>query len=319
MKRCSGIVACVLIAVAGFGAAQFWNDEGSSKEWSTTAANWFGGSVWLNGNHAFFTGKDGEAAGTVIEVAGPVEVAGMTFETNGYQVVKLDNSALLTISGSPAMLSVTGNKSSEAAINLPMGGSGGVTKGGVGTLVLGANNDYTGVTTISQGILKMSPNNNHALGATGAGNHTVILPGGSLDINGAIPSPTYNSQEVLYLSGDGPDGMGALRNTGTKMMNSGFTAGITLQGDTALWTPSRIDIRSVISGNGYTLTKNGASELAVGSAVRNCKVVINEGTYTYMHGEALGSSDYDTILNGGYLRTWGSHTISERIICNGGG
>jgi len=38
-----------------------------------------------------------------------------------------------------------------------------------------------------------------------------------------------------------------------------------------------------------------------------------------MHGSALGSTDYETVMNGGNLQSYGSaYTLSERITCNGG-
>jgi autotransporter-associated beta strand protein len=74
-----------------------------------------------------------------------------------------------------------------------------------------------------------------------------------------------------------------------------------------------------VTGNGYTLTKNGGSELAVNVAVNNCKIIINSGQYTFMNALALGSTDFVTVMNSGNLQSYGgNYTLNERITCNGG-
>ena len=118
----------------------------------------------------------------------------------------------------------------------------GISKGGLGTLILSGNNTYTGSTTITSGTIKLgvagtSPNG--PLGATAAG--TTVNSGAVLDLNGFNLATT----EALTINGTGISNNGALTNSsltgatwqGTILLNSatsnyiGTTGGnITLTG-----------------------------------------------------------------------------------------
>jgi autotransporter-associated beta strand protein len=82
-----------------------------------------------------------------------------------------------------------------------------LVKTGLGTLVLSGNNTYTGTTTVSQGVLKITHPN--ALGATGAGQGTTVADGARLELSGGI---TVN--EPITIAGHG-GWSGALRSTGS--------------------------------------------------------------------------------------------------------
>jgi autotransporter-associated beta strand protein len=312
MNMTGWFAVCAGLCVVAQAAEQVWNENGEDNVWSLSAPNWDAGVPWTDGSTAVFSGTGG-----VVEVSGAVAAAGMTFLTNGYVIADADGDGALTLAGAPSLFAVV-NAGETGTVSEVIGGSGGLTKTGPGVLQLLTNNAYAGVTTVSQGILRMGPRCPNSLGATGAGNGTVIQNGAALDVNGAMPQG-FNSAESLSLSGAGPDGGGALINRGGGTLNAGFTSGVTLLGDTTVGCFSRIDIRSTWIGNDYTLTKIGGAELAVGGAVSNCAVVINAGNYTYMHIGALGGSDFDTTLNGGSLRSYGDFTCTERLICNGGG
>jgi len=305
-----GAALCAALAGGVWAADQVWLDAGVSEAWNLADLNWDGGAAWVNGNSAVFSG-----AGETVNVDDAISVAGIAFQTNGYVIADADGNGTLTLAGAPSVFSA--ESGATGAVTEVVAGSGGLTMSGAGALLLAATNTYAGETRVTQGVLRMGPGCPNALGATGTGNGTVVLPGAALDINGATPQ-NLNSAEPLFLSGAGPDGQGALVNRGAGCMNSGFTGGVTLQGDTTVGCFSRIDVRSTWSGGGYTLTKGGSSELAVGYPVNNCRIVINAGNYTYMHASALGGADFDTTLNGGGLRSWEGHTVTERLICNGG-
>ena len=314
------------LAVAAFACAagaedQVWNDGGADNVWSTNAANWDAGAMWTNGNSAVFAGAGGTLLGETIDIAATVTVANVTFLTNNYVIADTNADGSLSFVGGPSVIAVS-HASDTAVIGAAIRG-GGFTKTGPGTLQLKGTNTYTGVTTVSAGTLKLNFNTPDALGAVGTGNHTVVADGATLDFNGCyvqvVNSTFFGRDEDLIVSGSGVGGLGALVNSGASIVNNGFR-GLTLVGNTVIGGSGRIDLRStgVYCGNGYTLTKIGSCEFAVGCPVTNSPIIINDGIYTIQTDAALGGSDYPTTLNGGKLMSWASHTISERLIVNGG-
>jgi autotransporter-associated beta strand protein len=271
--------------------------------------------VWTNNNSAVFTGAGGTITGETVDVSATVTVVNVSFQTNGYVVADADGDGTFTLTGGGNVIAVS-NASDTAVVGAAIGGCG-FKKMGNGVLQLTGANTFTGTLTVAQGTLRLNKFAFAALGATGTGNDTVVSNGATLDLCGAY-TDGYSRAENLYLSGSGVNGQGALVNTGRGLMNSGLSGITTLLGDTTINCPNRIDFRNTVNGNTYTLTKNGASELAVGVAVNNCKVIINNGNYTYMNALALGGADYDTTMNGGNLRSYGSYKVTERLFCNGG-
>jgi autotransporter-associated beta strand protein len=298
------------LCFAARAAEQVWNENGEDNVWSASAPNWDAGVPWTDGGTAVFSGTGG-----VVEVSGAVMAAGMTFLTNGYVIADADGDGALTLSGAPGTIAVQG-AGSTGIVAEAIAGSGGFTKTGDGVLQLATNNTYAGVTTVSQGILRLGPLCPNALGATGTGNGTVVAEGATLDLNGA-----YNgvaTTEAFAAAGSGVNGLGAIVNTGLDHVNRS-TGALTLQGDTVIGGPRRIDINDIV-GNGYTLVKRGTHQLCVRN-LQNAAVVIDEGQYTILSdNRALGgTTPGDTIINGsGNLNCWGTLNVSERIVFNGG-
>ena len=315
-KRLLGIVAAGAV-FAGVASAdiQTWNDSGPSGNWSTNEANWAGGTVWTNGNSAVFTGGGG--LGKTVDIAATVTVANVTFQTNGYVIADVNKDGSLSVAGSPSVLTVV-NAGDTGTVSAAIGGSGGIIKAGNGTLNLTATNTYSGTTIVSNGILRLAPGILQGLGATGTGNETVVAAGATLDVNSAFSGPV---NEDFTIQGTGVGGIGAFINTGpTDYYNVGYR-NLTLAGDATIGVYRRFDMSGsgTYTGNGYTLTKVGAAEIAVTRSVNNSPIVINAGTYTIQTGGALGSTDYPTTLNGtGKLQAWGGYTIAERLYINGG-
>jgi autotransporter-associated beta strand protein len=87
-----------------------------------------------------------------------------------------------------------------------------------GTLVLAAENKYSGVTTVNQGAIRVEDKN--ALGSAGPFSGTVVRDGAQVQISRkpAVPGlsqpavPTVVQSEPLFLSGTGIDATGALLN-----------------------------------------------------------------------------------------------------------
>ena len=322
MKQFGMRMVLAVVGVAAVGTAraadQSWVDGGANNFWSLSDANWAGGAVWANGNSAVFAGTGG-----VVEVVGDISVADMAFQANGYEVADANADGTLTLAGAPSVIAVA-NAGDAAIVSEAIAGSGGFTKTGAGLLQLKGANTYSGVTRVSAGVLRLENNVPSALGAAGEGNETIVEAGATLDFNGAYwwswANAANNVNEDITVSGAGTDGNGALINTGNWIMNGGFRT-LTLLGDTVLGGTGRLDLNGEgsFTGNGFTLTKAGNFEFAVTRAMNGSPIVINGGSITIQHPEALGgTTPGDTIVNGGELHCWGTRTIPERVVFNGG-
>ncbi len=206
-----------------------------------------------------------------------------------------------------------------AIVSEAIGGSAGFTKLGAGLLQITGANTFSGQLLVSAGILRLSGANAAALGATGAGNETIVTNGATLDFAGAYSGG--NRAEDLVVSGNGVDGAGALVNTGGAHVNVGFR-NLTLMGDTAIGGTTRLDLSSsgTFTGNGFTLTKTGLNDVAVSRAVNGSPIVILGGSYIVQNIDALGGATAgDTTIHGGYLANWGDRTLTEALEIHGGG
>ena len=295
-----------------YAADQSWNLNGVDDVWSTNAANWDVSSVWTNGNNAVFGGTSGET----VEVSNDVEVANITFQTNGYEIADADTDGALSLSGGASVITVV-NADDSATISEEIAGSGGLTKAGSGELVMTAGNTYAGETIVSAGTLKLASGILYGLGATGTGNDTVVQDGATIDFNGSYRYSSTAEKFTIY--GDGVDGLGCLVNNGAGHVNK-FLDLVTVAEDASVGGPQRIDIYKIVS-NRKTFTKQGSHQLAV-RKVEDTEIVVNEGQYTLLSdNQALGGNTWGstTVNGGGSLNSWGDLNVAERIFFNNGG
>jgi fibronectin-binding autotransporter adhesin len=167
------------------------------------------------------------------------------------------------------------NSNSDLTLSGAISGSYALNKIGDGCLILSGANTYSGLTTISNGILRITTTN--ALGTTAGG--TVVEDGATLAIEGI----TAMLGEAITLSGSGHDGGGALRHV---VNNVTLTGGITLADDASFVsvanTPTlngtlaigvhtllmdiggtEVDINGSITGSGI-LNKTGSGRMRLG-------------------------------------------------------
>jgi fibronectin-binding autotransporter adhesin len=207
-----------------------------------------------------------------------------------------------------------------------------VTKQGTGKLVMSGTNSYTGLTTVSAGVLNIQ--DDLALGTTAGG--TIVTSGAALQIQGGIAV----GNEALTLNGNGIASDGALRNisgnnsyAGTITLGSASTVssdagtltlsgGIVNGGFTSTFSGvGNIGESGVISGTG-ALVKNGTGTVTLsGGNTFAGSTTISTGILQVNTNNALGTAaSGTTVANGAVLLLNNvSYTTAESLTLNGSG
>jgi autotransporter-associated beta strand protein/T5SS/PEP-CTERM-associated repeat protein len=271
---------------------------------ATIAANISGaGSVnQLGSGTSILTGDNGYSAGTRI-TNGVLQVgAGGTNGTLGSGNVT--NNASLVF-----------NRSDYAVFGNTIAGSGSLTQSGSGTTVFTGNNSYSGVTTISRGVLQIG--NNGTTGTLGSGNVVIntnallsIYRDGAYDLTNAI------------------SGGGSLdvRGSGTKtLLGNNTYQGATFVDNATLQVGKNGTNSSVGSGN-VNLTNYGSLLLNITGNSTLTNVVAGQGDLniqgsgtttitganTYTEYTTIGSNATLQVGDGGLLGRLGGGTVFNR-------
>ena len=186
-----------------------WDNSNATGAWST-AANW--------DTNTEPTASD--------DVTFPLGLAGTITTTTTENALSLTFQDAYTLSGGTLALA-TGNSINVASgitatLNNPLTITGGLSKTGSGTLVLGGSNTNPGGTVISAGKIRAS--NASALGA--AGIVTTVNSGGTLEIASAITL----DRPITLMSGGTVAGIGSAINNGKITIDAAATA-VTLATD----------------------------------------------------------------------------------------
>jgi autotransporter-associated beta strand protein len=205
-----------------------------------------------------------------------------------------------------------------------------VKNGLTGILELSTANTYTGLTTISQGIIRLKHAN--GLGASSLG--TVVSDGASLQLDGGISV----SAEPLTLNGTGVGALGALRNiSGTNMFAGPITLGtlaVRMNSDAGVLGisgtvansigltfggVSNHEVLGAISGTS-TLSKDGTGSLLLrGNNSYSGLTTVSAGKVFVESANALGSTAVGTsVTSGASLQLRGGVTMAaEPLTING--
>jgi len=218
-----------------------------------------------------YTGATTVNAGTLkvgianaVPAASALTVAGAaTFDLNGFgdTVGSLAGAGTVT-SGGVAAVTLTngGNNTSTSFSGTIAAGSGtlALTKLGSGTLTLSGTNAYTGVTTVTAGVIRVQ--SNAALGATSAG--ATVASAAAIEVDG---TGLVIGEPVTSLAGTGIAAAGAIRNlandnTWSAAITLGATPRINSDGGT-------LTLAGNISGAAQALTIGGAGSTTVGGVI----------------------------------------------------
>lgn len=263
------------------------------------------GTLVLNGNNGYQGGTT--VSGGVLQVSGDnnLGAAGTGITLNGGTLrygAAFDTARAWTVGDNGGTIDTNGN---NVSLLSAVGGSGGLTKAGDGTLTMTQDNSYSGPTTIAQGTLQLGNG-----GSTGSvsGNilnldTLVVDRNNSVDLNGEISG----SGNVIQ------------RGSGTTVLNglnswSGYT--LVENGTLLAGGISRLSANSphIVSQNA-TLDTGGYSQTVAG--------LVNQGTVNLRGGD-VGST---LTVNGDYVGMDGtikiaaqqhSPGVADKLVINGG-
>jgi fibronectin-binding autotransporter adhesin len=174
------------------------------------------------------------------------------------------------------------------------GTAGAITKAGTGTMILNVANSYSGLTTVSGGVLV--PLVNGALGtSTGATDGTVVASGAQLQLRS-----NYSNTESLTLSGTGTTGTnGALTSDGANSYT--YSGPITLQNNA--W----------IASSNNTLTLAGGINIGA-----NRLTLAGAGTVTVQTTGITGSGSLSKLEGGTTILNVASPAFTGNVDINAG-
>ncbi|MET4728051.1 outer membrane autotransporter protein [Lysobacter enzymogenes] len=251
------------------------------------------GTLLLTGENTYSGGT--RVNGGVLQVASDANLgaaAGVLGFDGGSLRITADTATARAVAlgaGGGSLEQVDGTTHSLSGV---IAGEGALTKQGAGTLVLTANNTFTGSTTIAQGLLQLGD------GGSGGSLTGAVVDHGTLAINRA---------DTLVLAG-AISGSGTLRQSGT-----GITV---LAADNSFAGGTTIDAGTLQLGNG------GAGGSVIGDIVDHGTLAFNRSAVYVFGGNASGRGGLaqigsgTTVLNGRYDLA-GSHLIAAGTLAVG--
>jgi fibronectin-binding autotransporter adhesin len=224
----------------------------------------------------FGTGEIRIYNGTTLKASGTTtRVFTNTFRTEGeinmdwvqaQSAVNLASDTKITANGTNSL------GSSTVTFNGAIGGAGGLTKSGLGSMTLSVTNGYTGATSLMQGSLLVASN------ASIASSSGTTVNGGILNVNGTAGAVTVNTGGSLGGSGT----VGALTLNSGAFLNPGNSPGL-LTASSATWAAGstynwEIDsnIDSAVAGTNWDLfSVTGALDMSALKLSTQMNLVLN--------------------------------------------
>lgn len=288
------------LTVSGSNLSLVWTGTANTTWDVNGAANWTAGSgdiPFLLGDNVLF---DDTATTNTVDLTALVQPGSVTFDTANTYTLNAGNGSGFS-------------------------GPTGLTKNGIGTLVLGGTgSNFTGPVLLNAGTLKL--NNWEPLGNTSG---VTVAAGATLDFSGNAPA--YSGRAADYtLAGDGVDGLGALVNSGGDIYEGAGIRNVTLSADASLRAGGgRFDLCGIgsttglITGNGHTFTIRADKGMAIRGDASGSPIhyVIAAGqAWVENTDNALGGATGDVrVKNGARIGTYGTRTIATPVILESGG
>jgi autotransporter-associated beta strand protein len=290
-----------LIVSPASGTQRTWKGDGLANNWDYTTANWLNGSaadVFSDGNL-------------------------VTFDDTGSTTPPVN----LTTTLQPATVLV------NAAANYTFGGSGKIsgtgtlTKTNSGTLIILTPNDYSGGTTIGQGILQLGNGTTSGSSGSGAiqnsGTLVLNLPGSNIFTN--LVSGTGNLVQAgsgtLTLTASNSYSGGTAISNGTLQINTGawFGSGnVTNNGLLVFNSSGNSTVDAAISGTGMVLLANSGTVTLTGNNTYSGGTTVSAGTLLVNNSTGSGVGTGAVVVAGGGT-LGGGGVIGGPVTINSGG
>ena len=263
------------------------------------AANTFTGKTLVSGG-TLALGSNLALQSSAIDTsgAGVITLTGLTTPTFGGLIGSTDLTSVITTGyGSVTALTLNPSASiSNSYSGVIANGAAGMTltKSGAGTQILSGNNTYTGLTTVSAGVLNIQ--NATALGTTANG--TSVTSGAALQIQGGITV----GAESLALNGAGIASNGALRNISGDNVWQGavtVTSSARINSDSGSLTFNTAPI-SINGTSNLALTLGGAGNGTIAGTIQTggTGTLTKDGTGTWTLAGATNLSGLTTVSGG---------------------
>ena len=268
------------------------------------------GTLTLSGSNTN-TGKIEISAGTVSitadnnlgadpgsAVSDFITLNGGTLKTTGEFTVDSDRGITLQAASSIEVESSSNTLTYGGIIS----GSANLTKTGSGTLSLTGSNTYSGTTTISEGKISISADNNLGQSPASTTTGSLVLNGGSLF---STSNMTLNSDRGISLGASG----GTIETeSSTTLTYGGIIA------DSGAFTKSGAGTLLLSGANTYTgLTTISAGTLQVTGTLSDSAVINNQGTYDVDNSDTI-SRVYDTSGSPGNIELASGVTLTLSLI-----
>ncbi len=301
LKSLAAFFSAVLVLSAPVDAAtNYWLGDNDAL-WDT-AGNWGLGTSPLISDDLIFPAIVPSTGATITLGAGETAKS-LTFR-NSYHLaggdLSLGASGLVTV-GPLLTVTIDSQLTGNGGLNLAAnnGLAGGDAQDGGGTLVLGGANNFTGVTTVGVGILRVA--NASGLGETvgGAADGTVVQAGATLELE-----DVNIGTETLTLNGAGVGNLGAIVATGT----AAAAGNVILASDSTVGGAGDLTLSGMVSG-AFSLLKTGAGTLLLSNSNTYGGITQIDGGVVSI-GDATnlgdGSATNGIVLNGGTLLSTGA-------------
>ncbi|HTQ37637.1 MAG TPA: autotransporter-associated beta strand repeat-containing protein [Pirellulales bacterium] len=294
-------------------------DASTNSSWSADNMT-IAATTWGSTKTARFSGA---TAGNVT-INGTVNAAaGLYFTTDGYHLIPGTSAKIVLTGANAAANSINVDPAVTATIGTVVDGSAGMTKSGSGTLILTANNTYTGGTVISLGTLQIG---NGGMSGSIVGN---VTNGGTLVFNrsdnvtyagtitgGTLTQNGVNSNSTLILTGNSAPsttnitagtvqiGDGTTPNAGSLAGNVNVSGGATLAYNLPSGS-SDLTVAGAIAGPGNIVQMGGGKVIftgALGTNTTSVNLTINPSTTVQIgDGTTTGTELFGPVLNNGAL------------------